>query len=224
MRKWDRMCDCECVSVFDIHRAPSLFTLGINRWKVKGNTREGRRERGPGPDCYLPCRETCLPGVFFKKKKKKRHFSQQLFGSCQAAVTGKYIRLDLVCFGCFGDAAIMRDRGLVMEQAGHLDSFSSSQPVLHFVFYFYFEGTFFLFCFYFTGVYADRANLMVLCPQTVMCKLLQSDPCVTFLALSGSLWVKETTPHIRLTYSLTAENNMRTVVLILLPSIHGGIN
>lgn len=56
---------------------------------------------------------------------------EQLFGSRQAVVTGKYIRPDLVCFGCFGDAAIMRDRGLVIEQ-GQFDSFSfsASHPVL----------------------------------------------------------------------------------------------
>lgn len=40
-------------------------------------------------------------------------------------MTGKYIRPDLVCFDCFGDSAIMRDRGLVIEQ-GQLDFFSVS--------------------------------------------------------------------------------------------------
>jgi len=46
-------------------------------------------------------------------------------------VTGKYIRPDLVCFGCFGDATIMRDRGLVTEQGQLVSfSFSCSHPVV----------------------------------------------------------------------------------------------
>ena len=60
-------------------------------------------------------------GVF----QKDMSLWEQLFGSRQAAETGKYIRPDLVRFGCFGDAAIMRDRGLVMEP-GYFDSVSCS--------------------------------------------------------------------------------------------------
>lgn len=73
------------------------------REQMRGEMREGE-----GPNYYLPCREAYLPVVFFKKDIS---LWEQLFGSCQAVVTGKYIRPDLVCFGCFGDAAIMRDRG-----------------------------------------------------------------------------------------------------------------
>lgn len=70
-------------------------------------------------------------GIFtsgvFQKKKKDISLWEQLFDSRQAVVTGKYIRPDLVCFGCFGDVAIMRDRGLVIEQ-GQCDSFFFIQP------------------------------------------------------------------------------------------------
>lgn len=61
----------------------------------------GQKREGEGPHCYLPRREAYLPVVFFLFFLKKRHFSQQLFGSRQAVVTGKYIRPDLVCFGLF---------------------------------------------------------------------------------------------------------------------------
>lgn len=71
-------------------------------------------------------------GVFQKKKKEKKDISlwEQLFDSRQAVVTGKYIRPDLVCFGCFGDVAIMRDRGLVIEQGQYDSCFSYSHPVV----------------------------------------------------------------------------------------------
>lgn len=96
---------------FDIHRVPSLFTLEINRWKVKENKWEERWERGRAQTALCHA-ETYLLTVFFKMP----FLWEQLFGSQQAVVRGKYIRPDLVCFGCFGDAAIMRDRGLVIEQ------------------------------------------------------------------------------------------------------------
>lgn len=86
--------------------------------QTRGETREGE-----GPSGYLPCREACLPLVFVKKDIS---LWEQPFGSHQAVVTGKYIRPDLVCFGCFGDAAIMRDRGLVTERGQF--SFPLSQP------------------------------------------------------------------------------------------------
>lgn len=82
----------------------------------------GKMREGEGPNCYLPCREAYLPTAFFKTT----FLWEQLFGSQRAVVTGKYIRPDLVCFGCFGDAAIMRDRGLVIEQGRFF--FFFSQP------------------------------------------------------------------------------------------------
>lgn len=87
---------------------------------------------GEGAGCCLPCREAYLPVVFFKKKKEKKDISlwEQLFDSRQAVVTGKYIRPDLVCFGCFGDVAIMRERGLVIEQGQYDSFFSYSHPVV----------------------------------------------------------------------------------------------
>lgn len=84
---------------------------------------------GEGAGCCLPCREAYLPVAFFKKKKKDISLWEQLFDSRQAVVTGKYIRPDLVCFGCFGDVAIMRDRGLVIEQ-GQCDSFFFHTAIL----------------------------------------------------------------------------------------------
>ena len=88
----------------------------------------GEMGEGEGPELLSAMQRGIFTrGVF----QKDISLWEQLFGSRQAVVTGKYIRPDLVCFGCFGDAAIMRDRGLVIEQ-GQFDSFSYSagRPVL----------------------------------------------------------------------------------------------
>lgn len=87
-----------------------------------------RDEKGGGPTLLSAMqRGIFTSGVF----QKDISLWEQLFGSRQAVVTGKHIRPDLVCFGCFGDAAIMRERGLVIGQ-GQFDSLScsASRPVL----------------------------------------------------------------------------------------------
>lgn len=96
--------------------------------------REQMRDGRGGGRRLLPAMQRGIftSGVFQKKKKEKKDISlwEQLFDSRQAVVTGKYIRPDLVCFGCFGDVAIMRDRGLVIEQGQYDSCFSYSHPVV----------------------------------------------------------------------------------------------
>lgn len=75
--------------------------------------RAGMREGGGSRLLSAMQRGIFTRGVF----QKDISLWEQLFGSRQAVVTGKYIRPDLVCFGCFGDAAIMKDRG-VGDRAG----------------------------------------------------------------------------------------------------------
>lgn len=116
---------------FDIHRVPSLFTWEINGWKVKENKWEERWERGRAQTAVCHAERHIYQWCF---SKKDISLWEQLFGSRQAVVTGKYIRPDLVCFGCFGDAAIMRDRGgrwLSRVRLIHF-FFSASHPALVF--------------------------------------------------------------------------------------------
>lgn len=103
---------------FDIYRVPSLLTFEINRWKVKENKWEQRWERGRAQAAICHAERHIYQWCF---SKRDISLWEQLFDSRQAVVTGKYIRPDLVCFGCFGDVAIMRDRGLVIER-GQLES------------------------------------------------------------------------------------------------------
>lgn len=70
---------------------------------------------------------------------KKAFLQKQLFGSQRAALTGRYISPDLVCFGCFGAAAITRDMGLPLFSSSTPASaafpsrlLAFSLPVLHF--------------------------------------------------------------------------------------------
>lgn len=95
--------------------AVSLY-LGNKQMESEREQMRGETGEGEGPSCCLPRREAYLPAAFFKTT----FLYEQPFGSQRAAVTGKYIRPDLVCFGCFGDAAIMRDRGLVIKRGRFL--------------------------------------------------------------------------------------------------------
>lgn len=95
--------------------------------------REQMRDgRGGGRRLLSAMQRGIFTSGVFQKKKEKKDISlwEQLFDSRQAVVTGKYIRPDLVCFGCFGDVAIMRDRGLVFEQGQYDSCFSYSHPVV----------------------------------------------------------------------------------------------
>lgn len=61
---------------------------------------------------------------------KKAFLQRQRFGAQRAALTGRCISPDLVCFGCFGAAAIMRDRGLVIERTRFHPLFPARRPRL----------------------------------------------------------------------------------------------
>lgn len=74
----------------------------------------------------LPRTEAYLPWLLLRKA----FLQKQLFGSQRAALTGRYISPDLVCFGCFGAAAIRRDRGLVIERTRFHSLFPARRPLL----------------------------------------------------------------------------------------------
>lgn len=115
MRRKGRKCAAVTGTFWHLQSAVSLY-LGNKQMEREREQMRGEMEEGEGPNCYLPHREAYLPAAFFKTT----FLYEQLFGSQRAVVTGKYIRPDLVCFGCFGDAAIMRDRGLVIKQGRFL--------------------------------------------------------------------------------------------------------
>lgn len=102
------------------------------RAQMRGVMREGEVQR----QLSAMQRGTFTSGVF----KKTFLPGSSYLAPARQFVTEKYIRPDLVCFGCFGDAAIMRDRGLVIEE-GRTDSFLGSHPELDFpssLFYLFF--------------------------------------------------------------------------------------
>lgn len=104
---------------FRVRRVLSLFTLDINGWKVKGNKwgegcdsgRRGRRASG------RPRRaERHVYPWPFSRTKKPISLGAAIWlpaGRCDGGNT-----LDLICFALlvFGDAAIMRDRGLTIKR------------------------------------------------------------------------------------------------------------